>query len=251
MGLSTAGALPDDPVVVIGMGSSGTRLVVRLLEACGVFMGGELAANAYAEPEMFYLDINAFIDDFRYHLPLRRDWQDVVERERPRLEIACMHRLPLAYRAAGYEDGPWGFKDPRNTFAAIVYLDIFPRSQVLHVVRDGLDVAETKCREDWGNLPPDRDVLYWLRVWAQVVRVAMSYRHLCPARYLQVRYEDVCLHRPAAAETLAKAADCSSDRARAAVASIARPGRIGKLLGLQTQSIPDHIHELRKELGYA
>ena len=37
----------------------------------------------------------------------------------------------------------WGWKDPRNTFTLPIWLDIFPRARVIHVVRHGVDVAQS------------------------------------------------------------------------------------------------------------
>ena len=37
--------------------------------------------------------------------------------------------------------GPWGWKDPRNTFTLPLWLELFPEARVLHVTRHGVDVA--------------------------------------------------------------------------------------------------------------
>lgn len=39
--------------------------------------------------------------------------------------------------------GPWGWKDPRNTFTLPLWLDLFPRAKVIHIFRHGIDVAKS------------------------------------------------------------------------------------------------------------
>jgi len=44
---------------------------------------------------------------------------------------------------AGGHQGPWGWKDPRNTFTLPLWLELFPDARVLLVERHGVDVAES------------------------------------------------------------------------------------------------------------
>lgn len=41
---------------------------------------------------------------------------------------------------------PWGWKDPRNTYALPLWLRVFPRARVLHITRHGMDVAQSLRR---------------------------------------------------------------------------------------------------------
>ena len=36
---------------------------------------------------------------------------------------------------------PWGWKDPRNTFTLDRWMDLFPKARIVHVIRNGMDVA--------------------------------------------------------------------------------------------------------------
>ncbi len=243
-------SLPDNPIIIVGMGSSGTRLIVRILENCGVFMGGKLSENQYAEPEAFNSGINAFTDSFRYHIPLREDWKRIVERERDRIREFCRIDLPRLYHEAGYRDGLWGFKDPRNTFTGIIYGDFFSNARILHVIRDGLDVAATKIHEDWGNLPLNRSYEYWLQVWNQVVQVGCGYRSIFPGRYFEIRYEDICFRKTLAINTISDMVEVPRKDVLEVVSKIAHTQRICKLNISECSVLPIEIIRFRRRLGY-
>lgn len=38
---------------------------------------------------------------------------------------------------------PWGWKDPRNTYTLPLWLELFPDAKVIHIYRNGIDVAES------------------------------------------------------------------------------------------------------------
>lgn len=242
--------LRDDPVIIIGIGTSGTRMVMRMLEKCGIFMGGRESENEWAEPPIFFEEINSFTDDFRYHVPLRPDWRTVVSQHRGRIRDICCKRLPNYYREAGYLGGPWGFKDPRSTFTVAILLELFPRAKVLHVVRDGLDVAESKQREEWGNLPDGRDINYWLIVWAQVVEVAHSWQTIVPSQYLETQYEKLCQGNKTTLHALADFVGVTPVQLESAQSAICHTKRIQKVSDGALPFLPRHIQELRHELGY-
>jgi hypothetical protein len=49
----------------------------------------------------------------------------------------------LRYRSPANLDVPWGWKDPRSTFTLPIWLDLFPDAKVLHIYRNGVDVANS------------------------------------------------------------------------------------------------------------
>jgi hypothetical protein len=198
-------SMSDSPIIIIGMGSSGTRLVVEILERCGIFMGGALSQNEFKEPAIFFAGINAFTDTFRYLDPLPGDWQQIVENKADEVQRFVDEILPKEYAAAGYTGGQWGFKDPRNTFVLPLYIRSFPKCRVIHVVRDGRDVALTKISENWPNLNETHRLDRWFRVWENNISVAAAYKKALSAnQFIEIRYEDVCLYRPTATDLLSK-----------------------------------------------
>ena len=49
----------------------------------------------------------------------------------------------LRYRSMGRIAEPWGWKDPRNTYTLPLWLRVFPDARVLHIMRHGIDVAQS------------------------------------------------------------------------------------------------------------
>ncbi|MBK1699671.1 sulfotransferase family protein [Thiococcus pfennigii] len=153
----------SSPVIVIGMHRSGTSLLTRALEELGLFMGVNTTRNQEARftnavNDWLLAQAGAYwftpepIDD------LLRD-----DSSRPLIEAylgglvagpACLRflglRRYLRYRSLHRVTEPWGWKDPRNSFTLPVWLGIFPRARVLHIMRHGVDVAaslRTRRRE--------------------------------------------------------------------------------------------------------
>lgn len=49
----------------------------------------------------------------------------------------------MRYRSLFKIAEPWGWKDPRNTFTLPIWLGLFPRARVIHIMRHGVDVAQS------------------------------------------------------------------------------------------------------------
>lgn len=146
------------PVIVAGMHRSGTSLVVKLLEGLGVFMGHSRDPN---EEAVLFLHLNEWLlrqSGSRWDRP--GGIRDLVAD--PKLRDAAGEYLRDALRGLrlrsftgwipalrdGLRDvkGPWGWKDPRNTFTLPIWLDLFPDARVIHVRRHGVDVAASLRR---------------------------------------------------------------------------------------------------------
>ena len=198
------------PVVVFCKSHSGSRLLVDLLEAAGVFMG----ANRNTSGDSWdLLPIVRYLVT-RYY----PDYSGVLRGEDELLED--MIEAALCRHLAGYDprDGRrWGWKLCETTFALPVVDWLFPEARFVHLIRDGRDVAFS---DHTG--PTD---IFWRKVffdradisrWKGLALTGPSYRrrpHLFNAQHwlnsvgvghravanlgkrcLELRYEDLCLH---------------------------------------------------------
>lgn len=63
---------------------------------------------------------------------------------------ACIRYLGLRrymrYKSMFRITEPWGWKDPRNTFTLPLWLTLFPNAKVVHIIRHGVDVAQSLRR---------------------------------------------------------------------------------------------------------
>jgi len=149
------------PVVIIGMHRSGTSMIVRMLRRLGVFTGWELDANGEAiffvlrnrailESQGARWDRPGPIDELLDHGPLRHRLADTLRRDLSTPAVAS-YLGPigyLRYRSLQRFERAWGWKDPRNTLLLPLWLEIFPSARVVHVVRNGVDVALSLARRE-------------------------------------------------------------------------------------------------------
>ena len=93
----------------------------------------------------------------------------------------------------------WGWKDPRNSITLPIWLRIFPGSRVIHVVRNGIDVAISLHRREVkeGTTNPDaahniKNFADYLHLWEAYVRVCQEHRtKVQDGNFMEVRYEDI------------------------------------------------------------
>jgi len=147
------------PVIIIGMHRSGTTMVTRLLQELGLFVGWKLDENQEAA---FFSKYNTWLLNSaggRWDTPscidyLYADSQGMdlaVQYLNHRMSsLACYEFFGAArglkYRGIFKISEPWGWKDPRNTLTLPIWLRLFPDARIIHVVRNGIDVADSLFR---------------------------------------------------------------------------------------------------------
>ena len=147
------------PIIIVGMHRSGTTMIAQLLEELGVFMGAKQEQNAES---LFFLNINRWLlqasgGDWDYPEPfaamlenceIRNFFTERVRRilNSPRLIEYLGITNYVKYRFLGELEHPWGWKDPRNSFTLPIWLELFPKAKVVHIMRHGVDVADSLRR---------------------------------------------------------------------------------------------------------
>lgn len=144
------------PVIIIGMHRSGTSMLTRMLSELGLFVGWDYSEEYEA---LFFYNRNekilhacggswnqpTHIDNLLQHAGLRAKVVELLRRD-----LSSFYSIyfsgPLRYfkyRSLLNFQTPWGWKDPRNTFLLPIWLDLFPQAKVVHIYRNGLDVASS------------------------------------------------------------------------------------------------------------
>lgn len=138
------------PICIAGMHRSGTSMVARLLNLCGVSLGDEddLMVASPANPEGYWeknsiVDLNdellAIFDSAWDHVPaFADDWQ-----VRPRvIARRARARQIVDSLAAAADQGEWGWKDPRNSVLLPFWNDVIgDQLRVVCCVRNPVEVA--------------------------------------------------------------------------------------------------------------
>lgn len=229
------------PLILIGMHRSGTRLLAQVLERLGAFMGADQQADAEsvafmtANEEILHQCGAFWSEPMSAHFLLSQPdaasqlAEAVLAGLDTRLReysggagatnssaVGSSRTGSSASGSPGIPDGPFGWKDPRNTFTLPVWRLIFPQARVLHIVRHGVDVAASLATRHAKTLrdatgertPPALTVVRdralgvlssrrgWtvpeaLAMWEQYVEKARIEMAATPAGALEVRFEEL------------------------------------------------------------
>ncbi len=133
------------------------------------------------------------LDELVAH-PRFREWglgRDVVAAELTRVRAttyADAIRAVFRCYAAAQGKPRYGDKTPGYVFHLPLVGELFPEARVVHVVRDGRDVA-VSMRQASSTTPPPIDQL--ARLWRKAVTKGRAFGEVDPGRYAEVRYEDL------------------------------------------------------------
>jgi hypothetical protein len=231
---------PFDRVVLLtGRGGAGTRLLSRLAVDAGVFIGHEVSRSGDSTEwaELTYRMV-ADVGGQR----------DLPRGSRYRRELRATAERILAAAPRG-RSGRWGLKLPETMLVLPLFIDAFPRAQVIHLTRHPIssslrrthltsrlgnpvgDIALPAAYEFCGRtaewIVTDEPYLHNAYAWNyQVTRVLHYARQGLPAtQYCELKYEDVCRHPDGAFEIIRSYLGCVDCRGTASVVvDLARTG---------------------------
>lgn len=205
------------PVILIGMHRSGTSLLTRLLGMFGVHMGQDPSIN----------DESKHLRGLNEHTlrAAQATWTDPERVIKAMCAPDFVARQADYYRAhafAGWgglrfwglqhwlalQQGavlpPWGWKDPRTSLTLPSWLQVFPQARVIHIYRNGIDVAISLHRRELAQAqrrrrfyaaprdPRGLDFRFCFSLWEHYQSHLLTYRSTVPAsQYLELRYESL------------------------------------------------------------
>jgi GT2 family glycosyltransferase len=205
-----------EPGAIGATGGSGTRVVARIVERGGMFVGSDLNRSLDA------LDFAAFFDRW-------------VGRELPPEAAAELRALVLRQHADA-AGRPFGWKEPRTVFLLPFLAAEVPGLRFLHVVRDGRDMAfsenQVQLRKH-GNAvlgaSDEPEMLRSISLWRDVnLRAADFGERELGERYLRIRFEDLCAEPAAVTEKVLTFFGLEGDAERIAAEEVEAPSSIGR-----------------------
>ena len=210
------------PVVIGGIGGSGTRLVAEILEAVGYFLGSDLNAARdnlwftllFKRPvilscpeDEFHRLVELFLKAMAGGAGFTVDDRAMVSRLAtvPRDQHPVSWLKERATSLTSQEERPsrqdqaWGWKEP-NTHVVLDRLDrAIGGMKYVFVSRHGFDMALSSNQNQarlWGPLflgePYEATPRYSLRYWCVAHRRVLSIAGTMGDRFLFVKYDDVC-----------------------------------------------------------
>jgi hypothetical protein len=188
------------PVIVLGVGRSGTTLLRVLLDR-----NGELAIpyETFFVPQLAHRHgrrprLDKFLDDLA-RLRTLYDWDVRPEDVRPRLREGMTIGEAIAAIFETYADRQgkprWGDKTPLYMQQLPLLERLFPDAIWVHLVRDGRDAAlsflelpEGFAGKTWAQ---SRTVAQFAARWRTEILSARRLGRRAGSRYLELRYEDL------------------------------------------------------------
>lgn len=131
----------------------------------------------------------------------------------PREKRSLARLLDEVYRYHGQRQGAtfkrWGDKTPMNVGCMDEIIEVFPEARFIHLLRDGVDVAHS-----WSGVEKYAgEVLAPARRWKRAVTSAQKFGKRHPARFLEIRYENLCREPKATLQRVCSFVDASFDKA--------------------------------------
>lgn len=196
------------PIIIVGCHRSGTTLLTQLLQDAGVFMG--IKQDEHLEA--------AFFQNLNLHFFHRSGtkWfrpQPVLDNlEQEWFQAMAQYKIRRAFRYFQYRDywglanfvrcrilrpdTLWGWKDPRSTITLPLWLHRFPKARIIHIYRNGVDVArslQVRDIQDKAMFPTLQTRCIELKgafeTWVEYETAALRLTAELPV--LRIRYEDL------------------------------------------------------------
>ena len=213
------------PVVIGGVGGSGTRVITEMLIDMGYHMGTEtnsahdnlwfrfllkrpgwVARHADESRETIFRGMRIMADVMTG--PYRPSLGDLGFILRAAVDsrkrgLKRMVKL-LRPKAVDYSDFVgWGWKEPNSHILLELLNEYFERLRFIHVIRHGLDMAYSRTRGqlfEWGpflgvRVPGEAELIppAFLDFWLKANRRAIeSGRRMGPERFMLVRFDEMC-----------------------------------------------------------
>jgi len=223
------------PLIIGGVGGSGTRVFCALARASGYAMGTRVNESDDA------LELMGFADRWISH---------AVAGGNGAAMRADFHACIAAHR--GGSDEPWGYKQPRSVHFLSFLACEFPQLRYLHVIRDGRDVAfgpqgatvlanagDAVLGESWREEP---EPLALIDLWDRTNRRAAEIGETLGERYLRVRFEDLCAQPAETVERIYGFFGLEGDVEQAA-AEVRPPETLGRWRKARSKLL-DQLHEI-------
>jgi len=178
-------------LLIGGVGGSGTRIVARIVNELGIYIGNNLngACDNLDWPGNTKLLCDRSKSDKEKLLGLAMGFEGFTE------------KMLRDAEASGQAGSFWATKVPGSFYYLPYLAQLFNHLHYIHVVRHGLDMAFSNNQNqlfNWGSffdLAPTDDALpkFLLKYWAKANTYALAQCHTwLPERHISIRLEDLC-----------------------------------------------------------
>jgi hypothetical protein len=192
------------PVFILGCPRSGTSFLYHMLVSAGGFAEFRTQMNAYDVLEPIYGDLRVLknrklmLNDWLQSKAFAVSGLDAWELQRKVLS-RCQNagdflRVVMEEVALRQGVNRWIDSTPTNIPHLLRIHRDFPEAQIVHIIRDGRDVALSLDKKGWSRPLPwqkGKSLLAAGLYWEWIVRKGRRHGNLLGPNYLEVRYEDL------------------------------------------------------------
>ncbi len=214
-------SLSASPVVIGGIGGSGTRLIAQSLIEMGYFMGNDLNVSIdnllfthlfkhanilEISTASFQTLVDLFLKDMTNEEALSIEHLDRVNNIFQRdlnlknwvINRANAH-LPVKQKIKS--QSPWGWKEPNSHIVIERLFNHIDNLKYIHVIRNGFDMAHSNNQNQlafWGDLFINKKIeitpFYSLKYWCLVHKKIFKLHSQHPNNILILNYENFCFN---------------------------------------------------------
>lgn len=186
------------PLVIMGRGHSGTRLLTWACVKLGINLG--------TDDDLATADVDPRFSRKIKKVAMRNLGVTDPADASPKSLRRFRHYVATYYENLGSPAGPWGWKFP-ETYLIGPYVELtFPKAKYIHMVRDGRDLSYKDHLTDDPHRKLGKKLLTYIdamddphylqaaRSWAWQIDQFEAFReHVDSSRMLELRFEDLCL----------------------------------------------------------
>lgn len=191
---------------IVGTGRCGTTILARVLNShskicvphelqiiCGIGNGDRLYEK-YQSAEAAHYNAEDFINLIRERCPYYFErYFDYISHFKnlgyPQSDLRTL--LKALFDHICYANGKEVFLEQTPWYGQKlnVLKELFPEMKVIHMVRDGRDVALSYARTPWWSKEPLKN----LEKWEKEINIIHDYGMKNPENYIEIRYEDLVI----------------------------------------------------------
>jgi hypothetical protein len=269
--------IQPSPVIIGGVGGSGTRLIAECLQHLGYFMGNDL--NEASDNLLFTLlfkrieiltetapDLKKLIDIFiditlnnetlpPCTLEFIKNLTAKSRKQHPKNWLNERVNQITKERKVAYKNQQWGFKEP-NTHVVLEHLNNnLSGLKYIHVMRNGLDMAFSNNQNQvklWGTnfigeeleINPRYSLKYWCKVHQRISKIGKTMGD----NFLLLNYDDFCKEPIKGSNTLCEFLGKEFDPVL--VEKVSAPKSIGRFKSFNATMFDSKDIDYVKELGF-
>ena len=173
------------PVLLAGMHRSGTSMVSEILKKSGMELGRNIDTN---NESIFFQRINIWMmslissswDFPKSFSDINSNISDDIQLQLHDLLSSRSNSLYFGWKSAIIKNSfmdmkfPWGWKDPRNTFTAEIWKNIFPDMKIIYLIRHPIDIADSLLRRQKKEIQSD---LQSKKKYSNVAKALLKINH--------------------------------------------------------------------------